>query len=117
MANIPSRSERLAEFYRRLGAAPAASDADEAYSLLCDTLNEVEDDMTGIPFDPTRWRTDGRMYPPQSDRMSIHPDRPDLRYYYSRGHDTLIGANGAIEIRDRAGNVVFAKPGADGKMI
>lgn len=58
-----TKQERLAEFLRRLMAAPAASSFDEAYRQLCDILNAVEDELTSIPFDPANWQTDGRMYP------------------------------------------------------
>jgi phytoene/squalene synthetase len=40
---------RLDEFYRRLAAAPPARTADEALELICRMLDEVEDDMSGIP--------------------------------------------------------------------
>ena len=64
----PPKAERFAEFLRRLGAAPPAS-FDEAYRQVCDILNDVENDMTSIPFDPPNWMTDGRLYPPQVDNM------------------------------------------------
>jgi hypothetical protein len=37
--------------------------------------------------------------------------------YRSRGHNTLIGDNGAIEIRSIAGSLILFKPGADGRVI
>ena len=46
------KSERLAEFFRRLDLAPGATTFEEAYRLLCDTLNAVEDEMTTTPFTP-----------------------------------------------------------------
>ena len=60
-----TKRERIEVFLGRLDAAPVASDADEAYRQVCDILNAVEDELTSIPFDPTQWMTDGRMYPPQ----------------------------------------------------
>ncbi len=113
----PSKAERFAEFLRRLGAAPAASDFDEAYRQVCDILNDVEDDMTSIPFDPPNWMKDGRLYPPQLDKMRDLPGRPDVKEFRSRRHFTLIGQNGAIEIQDLFGGAIFAKPGANGRVI
>jgi hypothetical protein len=112
-----TKAERLREFLRRLGAAPASSSADEAFRQVCDILNAVEDEMTTIPHDPSRWMTDGRMYPPQADNARAVPGRPDVTRYRSRGHNTLIGDNGAIEIRSIAGSLILFKPGADGRVI
>jgi hypothetical protein len=61
--------------------------------------------------------TDGRMYPPQADSIRPVKGRPDLTRYVSKGHNTIIGRNGAIEIRLLDGTPVFRKPGADGASI
>jgi hypothetical protein len=114
---IPPKGERLTEFYRRLGEAPAASTASEAYQQVCDILNAVEDDLTGIPFDPPMWMTDGRMYPAQADSIRSAPGKPDLIRYASKGHDVIVAPNGAIQIRIRGGAVALNKPGQDGKSI
>ncbi len=113
------KSERFAAFLERLRSAPPASTLDEAYQQLCAILNEVEDLMTGIPYNPENWQTDGRMYPPQLDSMRDVPDRPAVRRFRSRGHNTFIGKNGAIEIQlvNPANEVIFTKPGADGKEV
>jgi hypothetical protein len=113
----PPKAERFAEFLRRLGAAPAASDFDEAYRQVCDILNAVEDDMTSIPFDPPNWMKDGRLYPPQMDNMKVVSGRPDLKRFRSKGHSTTIGANGAIEVHEIPGRLVLAKSGVDGRGI
>jgi hypothetical protein len=114
---IPSKAERLAEFLRRLGAAPAATDAASARRLIEETLN-VEDEMTDIPFDPAAWETDGRMYPAQDDQVRSVAGRSDLRRLVSRGHDTFIRDNGAIAIRTRrTKQVLLRKPGADGREV
>jgi hypothetical protein len=70
-----SRGERLNEFFRRLAAAPPASDHDEAMKQIADILNQVEDEMSSIAYDPTFPLNDGRMYPPQpdSERASVAP--------------------------------------------
>ena len=112
-----TKAERFEEFLRRLGAAPAASDFDEAYRLVCDTLDAVEDEMTSIPFDPPKWRIDGRMYPPQMDMAKLVDGRPDVTRFRSLRHSTFIGANGAIEIRTDAGVVIFSKPGVGGQAV
>ena len=57
----------LAEFIHCLWDAPAAKTHDDAFALLADCLNAVEDKMTDIPFDPDAWLSDGRMYPPQDE--------------------------------------------------
>lgn len=111
-----SKEDRLAEFFRRLTEAPAAQTADAAKELLAGVLNEVENEMTDIPYDPEQWASDGRLYPVLDDNWE---DLPDGRWVgRSRGHQTFVGANGAIEIKRRSdGHVEFAKPGADGKGV
>jgi len=98
--------------------APPAGSADEALELLSTTLNAVEDEFTGIPYRPDEWQNDGRMYPPQPDSARDVDGRPDLTRYRSLGHNTLIGANGAIliqSIREKAAEL--DKSGADGCTI
>lgn len=112
-----TRTERFAEFLLRLQIAPPASDFDEAYRQLCDILNVVEDELTTIPYDPANWQNDGRLYPPQMDSVRPVPGRPEVRRFRSRRHSTLIGDNGAIEIRDASGRAILVKPGADGGVI
>ena len=115
---LPSKSARLAELFRRLAAAPPAISAIEAKLLLDNTLNAVEDELTGVPFDPSAWATDNRMYPPQEDSRRVVPGRDDVARYRSRSHNTYIGANGAIEITSvDTREVLFKKAGADGNHV
>lgn len=61
---------------RRMEMAAAATDFASAKKLLDDTLNAVEDELTDIPYDPTLWESDGRMYPVQDDNVRSVTDRP-----------------------------------------
>jgi hypothetical protein len=113
---------RLALFLRRLQDAPPAGNADAALTLLADVLNAVEDEYTSIPFNPSRWLDDGRMYPPQADSRRRVPGRVDLTRYRSRGHNIWIGANGAIRIETLPDEeihkpCIIDKPGQDGRRI
>ncbi|MEE8517781.1 MAG: hypothetical protein V3S98_01490 [Dehalococcoidia bacterium] len=110
-----SKEARLHEFYSRLRDAPASGTRDEAFRLLEEMLNEVEDELTAIPFDPTNWQNDGRLYPPQKDSMRDVQDHPTVKRFRTRGHNSFIGANGAIEIQRVGGAVEFTKVGRDGK--
>ena len=71
-------------FFERLEAAPPASSADEALDLLAKTLNAVEDEHSGVEYNPDAWKDDGRMYPPKEDNRRAVPDRPSLRRYRSK---------------------------------
>lgn len=97
--------------------APSANSHDEAFKLLNDTLNQVEDELTDIPFQPDMWQTDGRMYPPQEDNAREVEDRGDVIRYRHKAHNTFIRDNGAIEIRDANEKLLFEKAGADGRKV
>jgi hypothetical protein len=110
-----TKGQRLAEIFRRMDAASLAASHEEAYRLLCVTIDTVEDEMTTTPNVPADYLTDGRIYPPQADRRYRVKGRPDLRRYASRGHNTFIRDNGAITVALKDGTIVFDKPGADGQ--
>ena len=112
-----TKGERLAEFIRRLALAPPAADHDAALGLIEKTLNTVEDELSGIPYNPAASESDGRMYPPSPEYERKLSGRPGVRRYRQRGHNTLIGSNGAIEISDLTGAVIGSKQGKDGKGV
>jgi len=112
-----TKAQRLLEFLRRLRWAAPASNAEEALDLVARTLNAVEDELSGTPFDPSAWQTDGRLYPPQMDSRRAVPGRQDVTRYRSRSHNTFIAENGAIEIQTIDGVVLLSKAGADGASV
>src|SRR3954469_24400573 len=94
-----TKAQRLVEFVRRLRWAAPASNAEDAFGLIARTLNAVEDEFSGTPFDSDAWETDSRLYPPQIDSRRSVPSRADVTRYRSRSHNTFIAENGAIEIQ------------------
>jgi len=111
-----TKAERLEEFFRRLGSAPACSSFDEAYALICRTMDAVEDELTDTPNNPANWMIDGRMYPPQMDsRRTSH--QPNVVRFVNKGHNTLINDKGAIVVQLQSGRMIFSKAGADGREI
>lgn len=112
-----TRAERLALFIERLAAEPPASDAHAALNQLRRVLNEVEDEHSGVPYQPANWLRDGRLYPPMDDR--VHPVRelPGALIAFSLAHTSYFGVNGAIRVYDaRRYRVILDKAGADGKL-
>jgi hypothetical protein len=111
--------QRFALFLAAMEEAPAARDLASARALLEDMLNRIENAHSGVPFDPEKWKTDGRMYPPLDDEERISPI-PDTSLFISRKHRIWIGANGAVRIERRLppnpGFVELDKPGGDGKL-
>lgn len=121
MDAIPSKVERLTEFFRRLKAVEPASSFEEAYEQLCTTLDQVEDELSGLPNEPDRWMVLDRMFPPQSDRMSSI-SCCDVKRFDNLKHITYIAANGAIEVRSKRPkqgviDVHFSKAGSDGRFM
>jgi hypothetical protein len=101
----------------RLAQAAASASADEAYALVADTLNQVEDELSGVPFNPSNWKTDGRLYPPQEDNKHLVLGHPLVSRYRSVAHNLFIGSNGSIEIQTIRGDALLQKAGADGKHV
>ena len=111
---------RFQAILRELRIAPCASSFNEAYTLLCAAINGVEDTLTTIPYDPGHWQTDGRIYPPQMDNMRDVPGHENVNRFRSRGHNTFIAQNGAVEIQEVASDppqIVFSKLGCDGRGV
>ena len=111
------KKERFTIFLERMKAAPPAESAKEALTLLVEVLNAVEDEFSGVPYNPSLWQTDGRMYPPQSDNLRSVPGRPTVRRYRHVRHNTFIAENGAVRIQTLDGDVLLDKPGKDGQRI
>ena len=91
--------QRLNEFYRRLRAQGPASSADDALARIRRTLDEVEDEMSGVTKrcpPPGPGMPDGRMYPPLDDYVNRLPDGRIVAR--SRGHRIEIGPNGETRI-------------------
>lgn len=112
-----SRSLRLTYFLQRLASLPAASSAAEARSQLDSTLNAVEDEFSGVPFDPSNWMMDGRMYPPQDDFAFPVEGYPEVTLFRARKHRIYIRANGAVRIETTPKASLLDKPGADGRRV
>jgi hypothetical protein len=114
-----SKQDRLREVFARMANAEPSSTFDEAYRLLCSTIDQVEDEHSELPNKPARWKELKRLFPPGADRMSS-VEGTSVKRFDSLGHLTYIAPNGAIEIRTKrliAGNIVvhFSKPGRDGR--
>ena len=111
------RQQRLEIFYSRLGDAPACASFAEAFELLGTTLIAVEDELSGLPFNPDFPLSDGRMYPPKSDAHREVPGRADLHRYRNKGHHTYFSEGGAILIVDLDANPLLDKPDVNGRSI
>jgi hypothetical protein len=116
VAVVPKR-ERLTEFFRRLLAAPSAGTSDEVTQQLSNILDQVEDELTGVPNLPQNWREDGRMYPPQADHMRSVPGHPRVKRFRTAGHNIFVGENGSLQMVALGGSVEFEKPGVDGRGV
>ena len=112
------KENRLKEFIRRLEKSPLVSSSQEAFALISETLNDVEDEHTNIPHSPNKWMDDGRMYPPQEDSKR-DMDNLKITRYRNKGHYTDIGDNGSFRIREVRGNksILIDKEGADKQKV
>jgi len=107
--------KRLKIFLERMKVEPPGNSANKALALLSDVLNAVEDEFSGVPYNPRLPKTDGRMYPPLEDSVRRVPAHPSLKRYRHVNHNTFIGKNGSIRIETISGKVLLDKAGADGR--
>jgi len=113
-----TKGERVAELVRRLEACPAAGNAEDALRLVTTVLEEIEDQHSGVPNDPSSPMADERIWPPIARYHFAIDGRPDLDGYRQRGHETILGTNGAILIRTRRGaSIILDKAGQDGRKV
>lgn len=113
------KSERLQLFFRQLIEEKAASNADDARKLLETVLDGVENEHSGIPYNPLSASavslSDGRMYPPQDDSERGSTER--FRRFRAKGNIVYFGMNGSIRIESLYGQVLVDKPGSDGRTV
>lgn len=108
---------RMKMLLERLAKAPLCRSHDEAYRLLSQELNAIEDEYSGVPFEPEKWESDGRLYMPQRDNASLSPQHRGVIRYRSRSHWTFVADNGAFLIQEIPTNrVVLERPGEDGRL-
>ena|SRR5687767_8688835 len=89
--------ERLAEFFRRLAAAPPAANAEQALALVCRLIEQIEDELCPVPRQyPAPRRFTGRMYPPKEDRIQRFADGRIIAE--TRHHLIHCRADGSISI-------------------
>lgn len=105
-------------FLEGMHAASTAASELEAFELIRKILNSVEDQHSGVSYDPAEDGSGPRMYPPRKDRRFPVEGRPDLVRYVTRGQDFFVRQNGAIQIKTRlTGAILLEKVGSDGKSI
>lgn len=111
------RQHRFAEFIRRMDAAPPCSSKAGAFDQLSKTLVEVENEFSGIPFDPNFPIDNGRMYPPRADASRAVPGRTDLERFRSAKHNTYFSDDGAILIVDLEKRVILDKADSEARRV
>ncbi len=116
-----SKTERLKLLYEYLSQCEPATDYDSALALISATLMEIEDQYSGVPYDPAEAGVDGRMYAPAERYRRAQWERLGVRCYWQVAHATFLADNGAIEVRPRVGAnlgaISFEKAGKDGRKV
>ena len=112
------KGQRLALFIATMKQLPLAATFAERRHQAATTLNDIEDEHSGVRFDPDTWLTDGRMYPPADDAIREVTGRADLKRLRSKDHNTYIGENGSIRIEVvTTREIVLDLPGRDGRKV
>jgi hypothetical protein len=116
----PSKDERVTLLFCLLNNLPSSFICNES-KVVCDAvLNFIEDNLSGVPSDPTAYRSDGRLYPAMSDQM-IKSKHADVQVYRHVSHVSLFGSNGAFLILNRrfprGSEPLVDRAGTDGRKI
>lgn len=77
----------------------------------------MEDEFSGIPYDPEAWLSDGRLYPTADDAIRNVVGHPNVKRLRSRRHSSFIAENGAIRIETVTKEILLDKPGHDGRRV
>lgn len=110
------REQRLSLIIAIAQDLPSANDNIEAKRNLDTIINFIEDEFSGVAYDPNNWDRDGRLYPAQEDyrRKTSHPS---IYTYRHVAHESHFGTNGAILIEitngPQKGQVLLDCPGRD----
>ena len=103
--------ERLQELYRRLNSLPKMNSPEEAFRQLCEMLEQVEDELSGVPRSastPALSQSDGRMYGPLEDHVVRRANGSILAL--TRGHRIEVGSDATLRIVNKlTGQVEFQK--------
>ncbi len=97
-----TRERRLSELYRRMGSTPRMPSAEDALRELCDELERVENELSGIVKPdqiPVPSVADGRMYCPLEDHVLRLANGDILAL--TRGHRIVTSASGSIRITNK----------------
>lgn len=106
---VTTMNDRLHEVYRRVAALPNPGTAQGSLDQFCHVLDQVEDEMSGVPKQtPPPPTGDGRMYCPLPDRTRYLSDGGIETT--TTGHVVHVSADGAIMITNRrSGEVEFTR--------
>lgn len=92
-----TKPERLVLIYQHLTDAAPAKSRLEALALIQSVFREVEDNYSGAPDELDH---PDRMHPPVEDMEEDIPGDPTTKRYRHKRHYTVIGDNGAFEMRE-----------------
>lgn len=117
VGTLLTKQERLKIYINELMEAPAAKNADEAFSLLDRTMTKIEDAYSGVKaVENPGLAYEGRMYAPRADYTTKQPD--GSIHAITAGNIVKILPDGTINFHlkdrlkpDQIGNLVFTKQG------
>jgi hypothetical protein len=111
MVDRLSKTQRLHVVFNELDDKPPAKSALAALGLVVETLNSVEDRLSGVPREPIPplGADTGRMYPPQPDQIRTSED--GTIHAFSRRHVIVCAPDGSISVSLRRGPMVYFKEG------
>jgi hypothetical protein len=110
-----SKKLRVEKIFNLINTANPTNNLQSAWALVHDSVKNIEDTETSIPYDWRNYGASERMYFPSLDNWGFSPISNEGKAIDLISHVVALYPNGCICIKSKKdGTVLLSKPGSDG---